>query len=297
VLGVLTLANDPGRAPLDADDVRMAEELGQVAGQALGNARLYGEVRRAVDARDEVLSVVSHDLRNPLGAVTLGARVIADLPEAPGSIDRARATAARILRSGERMGRLIGDLIDLASLRAGRLAMHRGLFAPAALLREAADEARGAAREKGLELWSAPAPGLPDVACDHGRVLQVLGNLASNAVKATERGEVRLSAEAGDGEVVFSVADTGPGIPESERAALFERFRRGAGASYAGSGLGLSIARALVEAHGGRIWIESAVGTGTVVRFTLPARLAHGRAEGHADQGAGATSEGAAAGR
>ncbi|HET8541683.1 MAG TPA: ATP-binding protein [Anaeromyxobacter sp.] len=293
VLGVLTLATGAERAPLDGDDVRTAEELGLVAAQALENARLFGEVRRAVEARDEVLSVVSHDLRNPLGVVTLGARVLADLPEGDGAVERARATGARVLRAAERMARLIGDLLDLATLRAGRLAMERGVCGASDLLREAADEVRGAAREKGLELRVHVSPGVPSFACDRGRVLQVLGNLASNAVKATEAGGVWLAADPGDGEIVFTVGDTGPGIPEAERGALFERFRRGAGARYEGAGLGLSIARALVEAHGGRIWIESRPDAGTIVRFTLPAEPAAPPAAAP-DHGAAGTSAGAA---
>jgi signal transduction histidine kinase len=212
-------------------------------------------------------------------------------------VARARATGARILRAGERMSRLIGDLLDLASLRAGRLSMQRGACAAPDLLREAADEVRGAAGEKGLAVRVEPAPDLPAFACDRGRVLQVLGNLVSNAVKATERGEIRLAVEGGVREVVFSVADTGPGIPEEEQGRLFERFRRGAGARYAGSGLGLSIARALVEAHGGRIWIESRVGAGTIVKFSLPAEPPPARIAGTLDQGAGMAGGAAAAGR
>ncbi len=271
VLGVLTVATGAERPPLDGDDVRAAQELGRIAAHALGNARLFDEIRRAVRARDEVLSVVTHDLRTPLGAVTFGSRVLVELPDAAGALDRARATGARMRRAGERMARLIDDLLDLASLRAGRLELRRARWNPEELLDEAAEEVRPAARAKGLELRVGAALELPAIACDRGRILQVIGNLASNAVKATARGEVRLAAEPGDGEVVFSVADTGPGIPEAEQAAVFERFRRGAGVPYRGSGLGLSIARALVEAHGGRIWIESRLGAGTVMRFTLPA--------------------------
>jgi signal transduction histidine kinase len=194
------------------------------------------------------------------------------------------------------MARLIDDLLDLASLRAGRLAMRKGPCGAPELLREAADDVRGAARAKGLEVHVDAAAGLPPLACDRGRLLQVLGNLASNAVKATDRGEVRLSAVAAPGEVVFGVADTGPGIPEEEQAGIFERFRRGAGASYHGAGLGLSNSRALVEAHGGRIWIESRAGAGTTVRFTVPASSpSAARGGGAPDHGAAGTSAGAAA--
>jgi PAS domain S-box-containing protein len=270
LIGALTFATGRGGRALERDDVLLAEELGWRAAQAFENARLFREVQRAVRSRDEVLSVVSHDLRNPLGVVTLAARVIDALPDAPGAAERARANGRRILAAGERMGRLIGDLLDLAALQEGRLAVERSAHAPAELLREAVEEARGAAGARGLELTCQAEPGLPRVACDRGRVLQVLGNLVSNAVKATERGGVRLSASLRGGEVELSVADTGPGISPDEQGRLFERFSRGANARYHGTGLGLAISRGLVEAHGGRIWVESTLGEGATFRFTLP---------------------------
>ena len=270
-VGLLTVATAESGRILDANDVRLAEELGGRAAQALENARLFGEAQAAVRARDDVLSVVSHDLRNPLGVVTLGARVIGALPDGPDALERARTNGRRIQAAAERMGRLIGDLLDLAALRAGRLAVERVACAPADLLREAVEEARGAAADRGLELALRAEPGLPRVACDRGRVLQILGNLVSNAVKATERGFVRVSATNRPGAVEFEVRDSGPGISPEEQARLFERFSRGRNAGYPGTGLGLAIARALVEAHGGRIWVESRPGEGAAFRFTLPA--------------------------
>lgn len=270
VLGVITFATAESGRVLGEADVRLLEEMARRAAQAIVNARLFGELQRAVRSREEVLSVVSHDLRTPLGAITLGARVLAGFPGAGEAPERARTTARRMLASAQRMSRLIDDLLDLSSLREGRLAMRLGACAPADLLRGAVEELRGAALEKGLELSYGLPPDLPDVRCDGDRVLQVLENLASNAIKATGQGEVRFTAEPRDGEVVFSVADTGPGISEEEQALLFEPFRRGAEAAYRGTGLGLAISRALVEAHGGRIWIESRPGEGTTVRFTIP---------------------------
>ncbi len=280
VLGAITFATAESGRVLGEADVRLLEELARRAAQAIANARLFGAVQRAVRSREEVLSVVSHDLRNPLGAITLGARVLAGLPGSGDALERARTTARRMLGSAERMSRLIDDLLDLSSLREGRLAMRLCACEPRDLLRGAVDELRGAALEKGLELSYGVSPDLPDVRCDGDRVLQVLENLASNAINATRRGEVRLTAEPRDGEVVFSVSDTGPGISEEEQALLFEPFRRGAEAAYRGTGLGLAISRALVEAQGGRIWIESRPGEGTTVRFTIPARGARSRRDG-----------------
>jgi signal transduction histidine kinase/PAS domain-containing protein len=306
VVGALTLATAASGRVLDDEDVRLAEDLATGGAQALRNARLFADVQRAVQNRDEVLWVVSHDLRTPLGAVTLGARAITGLPDEPDSLERARGTARRILSAGTRMGRLIGDLLDLARLRQGRIAVTRAAHAPAALLQDAADESRGAAHEKGLELRWSVEPDLPDVACDHGRILQVLGNLVSNAIQATERGEVRLSARRAGGEILFTVRDTGPGIPEADRTRIFERFRRGAGARYVGTGLGLAIAREIVEAHGGQLWVDPAPGPGATLHFTLPvartgappgSRQGERQAPGGEAQAGGAAAPGAAAGR
>lgn len=303
-VGLLTLATaDPGRL-LDADDVRLAEELGGRAAQTLENARLFGEAQAALRARDEVLSVVSHDLRNPLGVVTLGARVIGALPDAPDALERARASGRRIVGAAERMARLIGDLLDIAALGEGRLAVEQVACAPADLLREAVEEARGAAAARGLALAFQAEPALPPVACDRGRVLQILGNLVSNAVKVTEHGFVRASAVRRGDEVEFAVADSGPGISPEDQERLFERFRRGRNADYPGTGLGLAIARALVEAHGGRIWVESRPGEGAAFRFTLPVlgdapprQGAGGHGGGGQGGGADATREAAAGAR
>lgn len=229
------------------------------------------ELRRAVRNRDEMLQVVSHDLRTPLATVTLGAAALGRLQDGPTAATQARRSAERIAAAGARMARLIDDLLDLEGLEDGRLSIRTAPCDPTDLLGEAADQLREAARQKGLDLCLSAVPGLPSVACDRDRILQVLGNVASNAVKATDRGAVCLAAEAQGDAVVFRVRDTGPGIPEDELPHVFDRYRRGSGARWRGAGLGLAIARALVEAHGGRIWAESQAGTGTSVTFTLPA--------------------------
>ncbi|HET7754019.1 MAG TPA: sensor histidine kinase, partial [Anaeromyxobacteraceae bacterium] len=226
---------------------------------------------RATRARDEVLSLVSHDLRSPLAAIQGGAswlrRVVPAGTARPELVDE---MLGRVDSASRRMSRLIADLVDLARLQEGRLAMEPGPHAPAALVRDSVEMVRTAAEEKGLTVaWSASAA-LPDVLCDRDRVGQVLTNLLTNAVSATTSGAIRVVAEAVGGEVRFEVADTGPGIPAAELDAIFDRFRRGTSARYEGTGLGLAIARGLVEANGGRITVESEVGEGTRFHFTLP---------------------------
>ena len=265
---------DGGRATILNNAAPIRDASGRITGAVAAfhdvteTRRAQREAEEAVRHRDEVLAIVSHDLRTPLSAIVMGSRVLGG--PASGDPERVRATGARIASAADRMTRLIGDLLDLASLEGGRLSMRRASLAPATLAREAAEVIRPAAEAKGLEVHWRAADELPLVSCDHDRVLQVLGNLTSNAVKATESGHVSIAVSAQGEQVVFEVRDTGPGIPAEELPHVFDRFRRGRSAGYAGTGLGLAIARALIEAHGGRIWAESTLGLGTVVRFALP---------------------------
>ena len=226
---------------------------------------------QATRTRDEVLSLVSHDLRTPLAAIQSGTSwLMRVVPSGASKPELVTQMLQRVDAAARRMGRLIADLVDLARLQEGRLAMEPAPHSPAELLRDAVDMVRGAAEEKGLAIsWHASGE-LPAVRCDRDRVGQVLSNLLTNAVSATAAGTVHATAELVEGLVRFEVADTGPGVPEADLPGLFDRFRRGSAVRYEGSGLGLAIARALVEAQGGTIGVESVVGQGTRFHFTLP---------------------------
>jgi signal transduction histidine kinase len=171
------------------------------------------------------------------------------------------------------MSRLVADLLDLAGLEAGRLVVSRRPEHTAALVRAAADAQREAAAQAGATLVAEAAETLPDVDADRDRVLQVLRNLLADALQATEGGHVTLRARAVDGgrAVAFEIEDSGRAIPEEELAQFFDRYRRGRGSSARGAGLGLAVARGIVEAHGGRIWAESRSGQGSRLTVTLPA--------------------------
>lgn len=268
-------------------DLGLAEFLGRRAGATIDTAALFAaeaqaraeaermaaEAQAASRSREEVLAVVSHDLRNPLGAIVVSAGSLLrlgleDNPKAP----RIRKSAEAIQRSAERMTRLIADLIDFASIQAGRLSIERAPV-PARELAEAAVELfTPLAHERGLTLACEVDGDLPRVDCDRDRAIQVLANLLANAIKVTAPGgRVGVRARRLAGDVVFTVEDTGPGIPGDELPQLFDRYWRGQSVRYTGTGLGLTIARGIVEAHGGRIWVESAVGVGSKFSFTLPA--------------------------
>ncbi|BDG02079.1 sensor histidine kinase [Anaeromyxobacter oryzae] len=271
VVGALALATARSRRDLDAEDLEFVQELGRRCAVALDNARLLHDARAEAELRDRVLAFVSHDLRNPLSTVLLGAGRLATLDVPGRDGERVRSAADQIRRAVDRMRRLIGDLLDATAVESGQLSVLPRPEAPARLAADAVEAFGASAREKGLVLSAEAAQGLPPVRADHDRILQVLGNLVSNAIKVSAPGRsVRVSASLDGEAVVFRVADEGPGIAEEDRPHLFQPYRRGATAGYRGTGLGLAIARGIVEAHGGRIWVESAPGSGATFSFTLP---------------------------
>jgi signal transduction histidine kinase len=233
------------------------------------------EMRKAAEqlahAREEVLGVVAHDLRNPLSAI-LGAASLLEDPRQ--DVRETRETLGLIHRAVDRMNRLIGDLLDITRLEAGRLILEQEPVAVVDLLSQTHEswEATAASRELSLEIG--PAPKGLAVFADRSRVLQVLDNLVGNAVKFSEAGgriAVRATpSEASSTEVRFTVSDTGPGIPPEVMKELFQRFWQANAADRRGIGLGLAICKGIVEAHGGRIWCESQLGHGARFTFTLP---------------------------
>lgn len=273
VLGVLTLGRGPhGRLP-DEADLALARDLALRAALALDNARLYETAQRATAARDVVLGVVSHDLRNPLNAIAMCARALR-APETGGAaaLPDTGTLAGTIEESAAWAQRLIRDLLDVAAIEAGQLSLERHPEDPAAIVRRTHATFAARADAVGIALRVEAAPGLVPVHADAERVLQVLANLVANALKFTEAGgEVAVHAERAGREVEFSVADTGAGIPADHLPHLFDLYwhaRRAARSR--GSGYGLAIARGIVAAHGGRVWVESEVGAGSTFRFTIP---------------------------
>ncbi|HEU4457196.1 MAG TPA: ATP-binding protein [Longimicrobium sp.] len=269
-LGAISLARTSGPA-YDEGDLAVAEDLARRAALALDNARAYDRAREASRAREEVLAVVSHDLRNPLNAVLLAATILDDYTDPEKWTERERRQLKAIRGSAQQMTTLIGDLVEVVALESGQRVLRLEGLAPDALLADAAELHRGLAAQKGIALEAEPAPGLPEVRADRGRVLQVLSNLLGNAIKFTPGGGTVTmgAAPRGDG-VGFFVSDTGPGIPPEQLASVFDRFWQAERGDRKGLGLGLAIARGIVEAHGGRIWAESVPGRGSTFFFTLP---------------------------
>lgn len=278
VLGVLILASTRTDRYYGPDDLALACELARISSVSIDNARLYRAAQDAVRARDEMLRVVSHDLRNPIGTVVMGASLLLDEPHEELRDGPAGRTLRTIRRSAERANRMIEDLLDVSRIEAGRLVVEPSPQPLVPLLEEAVEAHRYLVQEKGIELRWRPGDSRPWALADRDRVLQIAGNLLGNAIKFTpEGGRIEVGLETGGGEVRCSVADTGPGIPAEHLPHLFDRFWQASRTDRRGLGLGLAITRGLVEAHGGRVWVESEVGVGSTFWFTLPAVEAEGR--------------------
>ena len=228
--------------------------------------------------RDDFLGMVAHDVRNLLNLVVLSLELLAPAFGDEDPDPQLSGAANRIRRYVARMNRLIGDLVDVTAIDAGKLAMTPVVADAATAVAEATEAFQATALEKGVSLEAKVPPGVLRAEFDHDRLLQVLANLIGNAIKFTPRGgEIGVQAEAAPGMLRFCVRDTGVGIPAPMLEAIFERFWQVGANDRRGLGLGLYISKCIVEAHGGRIWAESQPGKGSQVYFTLPVMRARRR--------------------
>lgn len=227
----------------------------------------------AVATRDDFLGIVGHELRNMLTSVVAFAELIVKAESGPEEHEGQQVLnhARRIQRSGARMNRLIGDLVDVASIEAGALAVKRQLGDPSHVLTEAVDTFQTQAAASGVSLLSEVTTASSVAEFDPARILQVLANLVGNAIKFTPAGgTVVVHLERAADELRFAVRDTGVGIPREHLDTVFERFRQVNRDDRRGVGLGLYISKCIVQGHGGRIWAESGPTAGSTFWFTLP---------------------------
>lgn len=225
-------------------------------------------LRRAIRQREDVVSIVSHDLRNPLGVTLAAADLLLDLPL---DEQQKRRQAEIIRRSGKRMQRLIEDLLDVARMEAGVLVVRPSREELHPILEEAADLFSEQAADRSIRLVVADSEGEPSARVDRDRVLQGLSNLLDNAIRLTpEGGSVTLSAEEDGADVLVSVGDTGPGIAPEVVEGLFDRFAQGAEVDRGAAGLGLSIVKGVATAHGGEVSVVSVPGEGSLFTIRLP---------------------------
>ena len=242
-------------------------------------------IEAASTAKSQFLANMSHEFRTPLNAIIGFTEVLQD--RIPGELNADQAEyLGDIHDAGQLLLRLINDVLDLSKVEAGRLELFYETFPIAQTVRETITTLRGAAEKKGLAIQGVLPPDLGLITADQIRFKQILFNLLSNAVKFTDSGDITLSAALENGQLHLSVADTGIGIREEDMSRIFIEFSQ-VDASHArrheGTGLGLALSKRLVEAHGGRIWVESVFGVGSVFHVLLPLRPVENK--GKAGQG------------
>jgi signal transduction histidine kinase/CheY-like chemotaxis protein len=318
VLGLITIQSFEKHA-YTPHHLNVMQSLASYTAVALDNASAYRqlneqehEIRRlfeeaeraraaAVDAdaaKSAFLSTVSHELRTPLTSVLGFAKIIrkrlddrifplvpADDPKVRQTVQQVNENLKVVVSEGERLTKLIDDVLDLAKIEAGKLEWHMEPVAIAEIVERAMAATASLFEQKGLQAATDVAPGLPEVTGDRDRLIQVVINLISNAVKFTDQGSVTCRAARRGGEIVVSVADTGMGIAPVDQPKVFERFKQ-VGDTLTdkpkGTGLGLPICKEIVEHHGGRVWLESVLGQGSTFSFSLPLQAAAEAALGDA---------------
>ncbi|MGH8944857.1 MAG: sensor histidine kinase, partial [Acidimicrobiia bacterium] len=265
-----------------ADDATIADVATRAA-LAVENARLFDQARQATRARDEMLGVVAHDLRNPLNTISLAAQLLLEqLPADQQPLERRQAEI--IGRAVAGMNRLIQDLLDVKRIEHGLLALEPASIDLASVVQDAVELLRPLATARRLALETSLAP-VEHVRADPVRVQQVISNLVGNAIKFTPiGGRIRVDLIRNDVELAIRVSDTGRGITAEEIPHIFSRFWQSRRSDQRGIGLGLAIARGIVEAHGGRIWVESRPGEGSMFVFTLPAESTYPPASGYVNE-------------
>ena len=246
----------------DITDRRRFEEV---------NAQLVRDLQSAVTARDEMLGIVSHDLRNPVNAVKMLASAILRTAATVSLPEDVADHADVMLQAARQMDALIQDLLDVSRIESGLMPVRPRIVSMSELVSQATETLAPLAAEAGVTLELALPDRLMQVDVDPDRLVQVLSNLIGNAIKYTSQGgSVRVTAEADQDIVRVTIIDTGIGIAEQDLPRVFDRFWQSKRTNRSGAGLGLAIARGIIRSHGGRIWIESVFGRGTTVHFTVP---------------------------
>jgi CheY-like chemotaxis protein/two-component sensor histidine kinase len=262
--GALTFAAAESGRHYSSSNFLFAQTIANRFAAAIDHARLFAERNRAIEARDAILAIISHDLGNSLSAVQLKVHLMLNKKESS-------AYGVFIQRRVGEMTRLIKDMLDVSSLEAGRLRLEKSVQTLSPLLELVLDDLQEQAEQNSIRfVHQLPIEKL-DVDCDSVRIQQVLTNLIRNAIKFTKPGgSIQIRVKPIAGRACVSVTDTGVGIPKTDLPHIFDRFTRVSRTARQGTGLGLSIAKGIVEAHGGRIWAVSQEGVGSTFFFTLP---------------------------
>jgi signal transduction histidine kinase len=281
IVGALVVRRkEPGEFPKGI--VELLDTFAVQSVVAIQNARLFREIEEkgreleiASKHKSQFLANMSHELRTPLNAILGYTELIldsiyGDVPE------KAHAVLQRVQVNGRHLLGLINDVLDLSKIEAGQLTLSLGDYSLGDVVNGVVAAVEPLAAEKRLGFRAEVAPDLPPGRGDERRLSQVLLNLVGNAIKFTDKGEVKIAASTVDGSFTVAVRDTGPGIAESDQAKIFEEFQQADNSSTrqkGGTGLGLAIAKRIIEMHGGRLWVESSLGEGSTFSFTVPVRV------------------------
>jgi signal transduction histidine kinase len=281
IVGALVVRRkEPGEFPQGI--VELLDTFAVQSVVAIQNARLFREIEEkgrelevASKHKSQFLANMSHELRTPLNAILGYTELIldsiyGDMPE------KARTVLERVQANGKHLLGLINDVLDLSKIEAGQLTLSLGDYSLGEVVNGVVAAVEPLAAGKKLAFRAEVAPGLPPGRGDERRLSQVLLNLVGNAIKFTDKGEVKINASAANGSFTVAVRDTGPGIAASDQAKIFEEFQQADNSSTrqkGGTGLGLAIAKRIIEMHGGRLWVESSPGAGSTFAFTVPVRV------------------------
>jgi signal transduction histidine kinase/CheY-like chemotaxis protein/uncharacterized protein YigA (DUF484 family) len=301
IIGVLSVQSTEQENRFNENDLRLLSTIASSVGVALKNAQLFEEVEQAKmeaefssknaekanQAKSAFLSTVSHELRTPLTSVLGFAKIIKKRleekifptidktdPKTEKIIDQISENLKVVISEGERLTHLINDVLDLAKIEAGKMEWNQENVSLPDVIDRAIAATTSLFDQKDIQLVKHISPGIPTIIGDTDKLIQVVINLFSNAVKFTDSGAVTCSLSQKDNEVMVSISDTGIGIAKEDFDAVFEQFKQVGGDTLTdkpkGTGLGLPICKEIVEHHGGRIWLESAPGKGSTFSFALP---------------------------
>jgi signal transduction histidine kinase len=250
---------------------RLNDEQQQAAAEL---RRLNERLQQASRAKSEFLANMSHELRTPMNAILGFTEMLRDglYGDIPPELEE---PLRDIQTNGWHLLRLINDVLDLSKIEAGRMELALGEYSPGEVIDAVRASLRSLAADKGLEFVARAAPDLPVAVADGKRITQCLMNMAGNAIKFTREGRVEIAVELRGPDLIYSVADTGIGIPKDELENVFAEFRQVDATitrEFGGTGLGLSITKKFVEMHGGKIWVESELGHGSTFSFSIPVR-------------------------
>lgn len=271
IIGILALSMCESNRHFTKDDLKFAEATAIRFAMALDNARLYGDAQNAVKAREDILAIVSHDLKNPLGTIRSGNQLLGKLISKYVEHEQLEKIITSVDKSSRYMEMLISDLLDFSKIEAGTLRLRSVDHPINKILEDLSESFQYLANEKFILLqFEIPTVSLK-LKCDPERIKQILVNIVGNAIKFTpEHGKVVVNLKEEDNAFLFSVNDTGPGVPKDVISHLFEKYWQARKTAHMGTGLGLFITKALVEAHGGKIWVESEEGKGAAFYFSIP---------------------------